>query len=324
MRAIVQTHYGSTDSLTMQEVDRPVPGADEVLVRVHAASINARDWHVMRGDPRIARWMDAKIFGRRGPKRPIHGVDFAGTIEAVGAGVDDLLPGEAVYGEAVAGAFADYVSAPRANLDRKPENLTFEQAAAVPLAAVTAITLLRHVTAGDRVLINGASGGVGTFAVQIAAAMGAEVTAVCSTRNVELVRSIGAKHVADYTRDGVVGRFDTVLDLVGNRRLKDLRGLLEPKGTLILSGGGTYEGGSFLGPVALIVGGQIRGLFSKQSIRAPTAKPSSATLVELRELIESGKVTPIIDRTYPLADTPAAIEYLESEHARAKVVIAVV
>ncbi|MBJ8341951.1 NAD(P)-dependent alcohol dehydrogenase [Antrihabitans sp. YC3-6] len=324
MRAIVQTHYGPPDSLTMQEVERPVPGEDEVLVRVHAASINARDWHVMRGDPRIARWMDTKIFGRRGPKQPIHGVDFAGTVEAVGSGVRDLLPGEAVYGEAAAGAFADYVCAPRANLDRKPENLTFEQAAAVPLAAVTAITLLRHVTAGDRVLINGASGGVGTFAVQIAAAKGAEVTAVCSTRNVDLVRSIGAKHVVDYTRDDVVGRFDTVLDLVGNRRLKDLRGLLEPKGTLILSGGGTYEGGSFLGPLSLIVGGQIRGLFVKQSIRAPTAKPSSETLVELRDLIESGKVTPIIDRTYPLAETPAALEYLESEHARAKVVISVV
>jgi len=173
------------------------------------------------------------------------------------------------------------------------------------------------------VLINGASGGVGTFAVQIAAATGAEVTGVCSTRNVELVRSLGAKHVVDYTREEVVGRFDTVLDLVGNRRLRDLRRLLEPKGTLLLSGGGTYDGGSALGPVRLIVGGQIRGLFVRQSIRAPLAKPSREALAELRDLIEAGQIAPIIDRTYPLAETPAAMAYLESEHATAKVVITV-
>jgi NADPH:quinone reductase-like Zn-dependent oxidoreductase len=309
--------------LATAELARPRAGAGQVLVRVHAASVNARDWHVMRGDPKIARWMDRSVFGRRGPANLVQGGDFAGTVEEVGDGVTDLAVGEEVFGEAVSGAFAEYVAVPRGLLDRKPANLSFEEAAAVPLAANTALTCLRHVNAGTRVLIIGASGGVGTFAVQIARARGAEVTAVCSTRNVEAARALGAEHVFDYTSETVTGRYDTVLDLAGTRTLRELLRLVEPAGTLVLSGGGNFDGGSWFGPVGLLARGQLARPFVKPAIGVPRAEQTPQSLAELRELIESGRLRPAIDRTYPLAETPAAIEYLETEHARAKVVITI-
>lgn len=323
VKAIVQQIYGSSAMLAVADVGRPEAGAGEVLVRVRAASVNARDWHVMRGDPKIARWMDRSVFRRKGPANPVQGGDFAGRVEAVGDGVTDVAVGDEVFGEAVSGAFAEYLAVPRALLDRKPKNLSFEEAAAVPLAANTALTCLRHVDAGNRVLIIGASGGVGTFAVQIARARGAEVTGVCSTRNVEAARALGAAHVIDYTRETVTGRYDTVLDLAGTRGLRELLRLVEPTGTLVLSGGGNFDGGSVFGPVGLLALGQLARPFVKPSIRAPLAQQGPESLTELRELIESGQVRPAIDRTYPLAEMPAAISYMESEHARAKIVITV-
>jgi len=326
MKAIVQDRYGSPEVLQFREVDKPVPADNEVLVRAHAAAVNARDWHVMRGDPYIAR-LSAE-FGLGAPKVKIRGTDFAGRVETVGRGVTRFGPGDEVFGE-VNGAFAEYVCVPDELVEPKPANLTFEQAAAMPLAANTALMGLRDVARlqpGQHVLINGASGGVGTFAVQIAKAFGADVTGVCSIRNVDLVRSIGADHVIDYTRDDFTrtGRhYDVVLDLVGNRSLSELRRALTPTGTLILSGGGVSKGGSLIGPIGLIIRAQALSRFVRHRLVIFTATPSKDNLATLRELAESGKITPIIDRTYPLAAAPDAIRYLEAEHARAKVVITV-
>jgi NADPH:quinone reductase-like Zn-dependent oxidoreductase len=324
MKAIVQERYGPPDVLELREVDAPAAGDNEVLVRVQAAAVNALDWHYMRGDPFVAR----PSMGLRRPKVRIRGRDFAGRVEAVGEGVDRFRPGDEVFGEAD-GAFAEYVSAPDEAVDTKPANLTLEQAAAVPLAGNTALMGLRDVAQvrpGQRVLINGASGGVGTFAVQIAKALGAEVTGVCSARNADLVRSIGADHVVDYashdfSRSGQ--RYDVVFDLVGNRSLADCRRALTPEGTLVLSGGGVSEGGSLVGPMALFVKGMLLSRFVRHRLLQFTAKPSRANLAALRELIESGAVAPVVDRTYQLSEVPEAIRYLEGEHARAKVVITV-
>ena len=324
MKAIVQDRYGSPDVLRLREVDQPVPADNEVLVRVHAASVNARDWHVMRGDPYVAR----PVLGFGAPKVRIRGTDFAGRVEAVGRGVTRFRPGDEVYGE-VDGAFAEYVCVPDGVVERKPANLTFEQAAAMPLAANTALMGLRdaaRVRPGQHVLVNGASGGVGTFAVQIAKSFGADVTGVCSTRNTDLVRSIGADHVIDYTREDFTQggrRYDVVFDLVGNRSLKDCRRALTPTGTLILSGGGVSNGGSLIGPVGLIIRGQLVSRFVRHRLLVLTATPSTENLATLRELAESAKLTPVIDRTYPLSETPDAIRYLETGHARAKVVITI-
>jgi len=324
MKAIVQDRYGPPDVLELRDVAKPVPGDNEVLVRVHAAAVNALDWHYMRGDPYVARLS----IGLRRPKVSIRGRDFAGRVEAVGRGVERLRPGDEVFGEAD-GAFAEYVSAPDGVMDPKPANLTFEQAAAVPLAGNTALMGLRDVARvrpGQRVLINGASGGVGTFAVQIAKSLGAEVTGVCSARNADLVRSTGADHIIDYASEDFTRsrqRFDVVFDLVGNRSLTDCRRALMPEGTLLLSGGGVSEGGSFLGPMALFIKGQLLSRFVGHRLLPVTEKPSRENLAALRELIESGALTPVVDRTYPLSDVPEAIRYLEVEHARAKVVITV-
>ncbi|MET7423560.1 NAD(P)-dependent alcohol dehydrogenase [Dactylosporangium sp. NPDC005555] len=325
MKAIVQDRYGPSDVLRLSEVDAPVPAAGEVLVRVHAASVNARDWHVMRGDPYVARM----AFGLGAPKVRVRGTDFAGRVEAVGDGVTRFAPGDEVFGE-VDAAFAEYVRVPAAGaVDRKPANLTFEQAAAVPLAGNTALMGLRDaagVRAGQRVLINGASGGVGTFAVQLAKASGAVVTGVCSTRNVDLVRSLGADRVVDYTREDFTrggGTYDVVFDLVGNRSLADCRRVLTPTGTLVLSGGGVSGGGSLLGPIGLIARGRLVARFVRQRVLALTAVPCRENLATLRELIESGAVTPVIDRTFPFGEAAEAVRYLEMDHARAKVVITV-
>jgi NADPH:quinone reductase-like Zn-dependent oxidoreductase len=324
MKAICHDRYGAPDVLRLEEVAQPVPADNEVLVRVRAAAINARDWHTMRGDPYLARLS----FGLRTPKERIRGTDFAGEVEAVGTKVTGFRPGDEVYGEAPA-AFAEYVSVPEDVVGLKPVNLSFEQAAAIPLAGNTALMGLRDLARtrpGRRVLINGASGGVGTFAVQLGRSFGAHVTGVCSTRNVELVRSLGADHVidytrADFTRDGQ--RYDVVFDLVGNRSLADLRRALTPTGTLVLSGGGVSEGGSLVGPIALVVKGQLLSRFVRHRVLILTATPSRANLATLRDLAEAGTLTPVIDRTHPLSEAAEAIRYVEQDHARAKVVLTV-
>ncbi|MDG6107890.1 NAD(P)-dependent alcohol dehydrogenase [Dactylosporangium aurantiacum] len=326
MKAIVQDRYGPSDVLRLGEVEPLEAGPGEVLVRVHAASVNARDWHVMRGDPYLAR-LD---FGLAAPKVRIRGTDFAGRVEAVGAGVTRLRPGDEVFGETDA-AFAEYVRVPETGaLETKPANLTFEQAAALPLAGNTALMGLRDAAglrAGQHVLVNGASGGVGTFAVQLAKALGARVTGVCSTRNLDLVRSLGADHVVDYTREDFTRagdvRYDVVFDLVGNRSLADCRRVLTPTGTLVLSGGGVFEGGSLLGPIGLIARGRLVSRFVRHRVRVLTAVPSQENLATLRELAESGALTPVIDRTFPFGEAAQAVRYLEVEHARAKVVLTV-
>jgi len=326
MKAIVQDRYGSPDVLRLTEVLRPEPGDSEVLVRVQAASVNAKDWHVMRGDPYIARL--ASGFGLRTPKTRTPGTDFAGRVEAVGPAVTRFKPGDEVFGDAP-GTFAEYACAAEDRVERRPDNLTPEQAAAIPLAANTALIGLRDVARlepGSSLLINGASGGVGTFAVQLAKAYGADVTAVCSTRNVDLVRSLGADHVIDYTREDFARgdrRYDVVLDLVGNRSLADLRRPLVPAGMLVLSGGGVSKGGSLIGPLGLMARGLALARFVRHRIVFLMAPISLANLTELKRLAESGTITPVIDRTYPLAQAPDAIRYVEVEHARAKVVVTV-
>jgi len=326
MKAIVQDRFGSPDVLEFRSVETPVAGDGEVLVQVLAASVNAYDWHFMRGDPYLARLMMGSF---RGPRTKIRGRDFAGRVVAVGGNVTELSVGDEVFGDMghLSGTFAEYVCVPLDQVAHKPAKLTFEEAAAVPLAANTALIGLcdvAEVRSGQRVLVNGASGGVGTFAVQVAKAYGADVTAVCSTRNVELVRGLGADWVIDYTerdftRDG--RQYDVVFDLVGNRSIGDLRRALTPSGTLLLAGGGTSTGGSLVGPMGLVIKAQLMARFVSHRIVIVTETPSTRNLVRLRELIESGRLTPVIDRTYPLPETAAAIRYLEVEHARAKVVI---
>ena len=327
MKAIVQREYGSPDGLRLEEVDRPDAAQGHVLVRVRAASVNAADWHVFLGDPKLARLQ----LGVRRPKAPIRGRDFAGVVVEVGAGVTHVGPGDEVFGDTgtTDGAFAEYVSVPGGRVALKPAGLTFEQAAAVPLAGCTALLGLRDVArvqAGQRLLVNGASGGVGTFAVQIGKTLGAHVTAVCSTRNVELARSLGADDVIDYTTEDVATagqRFDVVLDLVGNRSLRELRRLLTGRGTLVLSGGGVFDGGSLVGPMGLIIGGGLVGRVLRQRIQPLVADTTTERLTALAALIEARQVRPVIDRTYALAEVPTAIRYLETEHARAKVVVTV-
>ncbi|WP_328877558.1 NAD(P)-dependent alcohol dehydrogenase [Streptomyces sp. NBC_00299] len=325
MKAVLQDRYGSADVLEFRDIDRPVPATDEVLVRVHAASVNAYDWHFMRGDPLIGRGM----MGLRRPRARVRGRDFAGTVEAVGAGVTGIEPGDEVYGEAD-GAFAEYVCARDSEVGPKPANLTFEQAAAIPLAGNTALIGLRDVARlqpGQTLLVNGASGGVGTFAVQLGKAYGAEVTAVCSTRNVDLVRSLGADRVVDYTQDDFTRdekRYDVVLDLVGNRSLGEFRRVLTPTGTLILSGGGVYEGGSVVGPMGLFLKRRLAAPFARpQQLLEISARQSTANLAALRELAESGRIAPVVERTYPLSEAAEALRYVEVKHARAKIVVTV-
>ncbi|MBQ0904153.1 NAD(P)-dependent alcohol dehydrogenase [Micromonospora sp. U21] len=327
MKAIIQDRYGPPETLTLADVDAPVPAADEVLVRVEAAALNAYDWHAMRGDPRMARL----ALGRSGPRARIRGRDFAGRVEAVGTHVRQVRPGDAVFGDLgdANGAFAEYVCVPETLVAAKPANLTPQQAAALPLAGTTALMGLcgaGQVEPGHRVLINGASGGVGTLAVQLAKVLGATVTGVCSTRNVGLVRSLGADHVVDYTRDDFAHdtrRYDVVFDLVGNRSLTALRRVLTPTGTLVLSGGGVYRGGSLIGPIGLIARGRLLAPFIRHRIVVLTTAPSRQHLDTLRAHAETGRLTPVIDRTYPLHEVPQAMRYLEGEHARAKVVITV-
>jgi NADPH:quinone reductase-like Zn-dependent oxidoreductase len=330
MKAIVQERYGSPDVLRLADIDPPVAGPGELLIRVRAASVNAADWHIMRGDPYLARLMEPSLPLFGGPRHRIRGRDFAGVVEATGPGVVGLARGDEVYGDLDAdGTFAEFVCAPADLVERKPANLSFEQAAAMPLAGCTALAALRdaaQVQPGQRVLINGASGGVGTFAVQIAKVLGADVTGVCSTRNTGLVQALGADQVIDYTTQDVTlsgGQYDVVLDLVGNHSLAALRRVLTTTGTLILSGGGVSRGGSVVGPMGLIIRGMILSRFVSQRLIVLITKPSREHLAALRDLAEAGKITPAIERTYPLSQAPDAIRHLEQRHASAKIVISV-
>jgi NADPH:quinone reductase-like Zn-dependent oxidoreductase len=323
MRAIVYQKYGSPEVLRLTEVERPNPSDDEVLIRVRAASVNPYDWHLLTGLPYVARLQ----FGLLKPKVNAPGVDVAGQVEAVGKNVTRFRPGDEGFGAVEAGAFADYVCAAEDLVVPKPAKLSFEAAAAVPAAGLTALQVLRdqgRIEPGQRVLINGASGGVGTFAVQVAKALGAEVTGVCSTRNVDLVRSLGADSVTDYTREDFTRsgqRYGLILDNVGNRLLSDCRRVLSPKGVYVSSFGRPEN--RWLGPFAQLFKMAVSSPFVRHSLRSFETAPNGADLQFLKELLEAGKITPIIDRTYPLSEVPDALRYLEEGHARGKVVISV-
>jgi NADPH:quinone reductase-like Zn-dependent oxidoreductase len=323
MKAIVYCDYGTSEVLRLQDVEKPIPEDHQLLVKVRAAALNPLDWHFMRGTPYLMRLQA----GLRKPKSIRLGVDFAGTVEAVGSQVTKFKPGDEVFGGRT-GALAEYVcvSEDRAVV-AKPANLTFEQAAAIPIAAVTALQALRdkgQVQPGQKVLINGASGGVGTFAVQLAKVFGADVTGVCSTRNVEMVRSLGADHVIDYTKEDFAnaeGRYDLVVDNVGNRSLSEFRRVLTPRGKYVMIGGGGPNDGRWIGPLARPVAAWVSSPFVSQDMGMLLAELNKEDLTFLGELMQAGKVTPVIDRRYTLSEVPAAIRYLEEGHARGKVVI---
>jgi NADPH:quinone reductase-like Zn-dependent oxidoreductase len=322
VKAIVQDTYGSPDVLELRDIDRPVARDDEVLVRVHAAGLDQGVWHLMAGLPYLVRIMG---FGLRAPKDPVRGSDVAGVVEAVGSDVTRFKPGDDVFGIGQ-GSYAEYVRAREDKLAPKPASLTFEQAAAVPISGLTALQGLRdhgQVGPGQKVLIIGASGGVGTYAVQLAKAFGAEVTGVCSTTKVDMVRSIGAKHVIDYRHDDFADgdqRYDLILDTGGNSSLSRLRRALTPQGTLVIVGG--ERGGRWSGGFERqILWAPLLSAFVGQKLRPLTSKERAEDLQVLQELIEAGKVTPVIDRTYPLTEVPDAIRYMRDGHARGKIVI---
>ena len=323
MKAIARDTYGPADGLELREIERPEIGDDEVLVRVHAAGVDRGVWHLMAGLPYPIRLAG---YGLRAPKNPVPGMDVAGVVEAIGSEVTRFQPGDEVFGVGT-GTFAEYARAPEAKLAPKPANLSFEQAAAVGISGTTALQALRdhaQVKAGQTVLIIGASGGVGTYAVQLAKVFGAEVTAVCSTAKVELVRSLGADHVLDYTREDFATsglRYDVILDIGGNASLARLRQALAPEGTLVIAGGETS--GRWLGGTDRQMRALVLSRFIGQTLKTFVAKENHEDLLALKELIEAGKVTPAIDRAYPLAEAPDAISYLVQGRARGKVVITV-
>lgn len=324
MKAITQDRYGTPDVLRLRDIEPPPVGPGEVLVQVRAAGVDPGVWHLMSGMPYLVRAMG---FGLRRPKVPVPGRDVAGVVHAVGAGVAGLRPGDEVYGTCETGSFAEYATARAGRLAPKPERLTFEQAAVTPISGVTALQGLRdsgRLQPGQRVMVIGAAGGVGSFAVQIATALGATVTAVCSGGKAELVRSLGAGEVIDYTREEVTShgpRYDLILDTAGSRPLSVLRRALRPQGTLVIVGG--EHGGPILGgfdrslraPLASVLGGQrLRGLMAKEN---------AADLAELTKLIESGAVTPLVERAYPLAEAAEAIRYLHAGHVSGKLAVTV-
>ena len=323
MKAIVQNTYGSTDVLEYRDVDRPRIADDEVLVRVHAAGVDRGVWHLMAGLPYPVRLAG---YGLRAPKNGIPGMDLAGVVDAVGSKVTRFQPGDEVFGTGK-GTFAEYARASEDTLAPKPASLTFEQAAAVSVSGSTALQGLRdkgQVGPGQQVLIIGASGGVGTYAVQVAKALGAEVTGVCSTTKMEMVRALGADHVLDYTRDDFADgqrRYDVIMDIGGNAPLSRLRRALTTKGTLVITGGET--GGRWLGGTDRQIRALMLSPFVSQKLGTFISSQKHPDLLVLRELIESGKVTPAIDRTYPLSEAPKAIQYVTEGHARGKVVITV-
>jgi len=321
MQAIVQDSYGTADVLELRDIERPEVGDDEVLVRVHAAGVDPGVWHLMTGLPYLIRIAG---YGFRAPKTRVRGNDLAGRVEAIGKDVTQFQVGDEVYGTSD-GTFAEYVSAQASKIALKPANLSFEQAAAVPTSALTALQGLRdhgEAKPGQRVLIIGASGGIGTFAVQLAKVFGAEVTGVCSTAKVDMVRSLGADHVIDYLRDDfaqLAQRYDVILDMAGNRSLSILRRALGPEGTLVIIGG--EEGGRWLGGTDRQIRALLLSPLVRQRLRTFVAKQGTGDLLVLKDLIESGKVTPVIDRTYALREAADAIRYLDEGHARGKLVI---
>jgi NADPH:quinone reductase-like Zn-dependent oxidoreductase len=326
VKAIVRDSYGSPDVLELTDIDKPEPADDEVLLRVHAASVNPADWHILRGIPYIARMQ----FGLRKPKDRILGCDVAGHIEAVGKDVTMLQPGEEIFGSPFMhglGAFAEWVCISEDLLAPKPATLSFEQAAAVPLAALTALQALRdqgRIEPGHKVLIIGASGGVGTFAVQIAKSFDAEVSGVCSTRNMEMVRSLGADHVIDYTVEDFTHSgqtYDLIFQLAGTLSPSECRSALTSNGTLVISSGESE--GRWIGPVERVIKALVLSPFVSQKMASFTVRPNREDLQLLKLFIEDGTLTPVIDRTYPLAQLPEAIRYLEEGHARGKIVITV-
>jgi NADPH:quinone reductase-like Zn-dependent oxidoreductase len=322
MRAIVRRRYGTPDALAVEEIARPVPGEDEVLVRVYAAGASIGDHHIVTGKPYVIRL--SPHAGLLRPRSPVPGMALAGRVEAVGAKVTTLRPGDEVYGDAPAGAFAEYAVAPAARLAPKPANLSFEEAAATSWA-VTPLQALRDVgalQAGQKVLINGASGGVGSWAIQIAKALGAHVTAVCSGRNAEMVRALGADAVIDYTKEDFVAggaRFDLVFDTVGNRTLSDLRRVLRPTGTYVSCSGGT----SSLRWLFRLAQASLTSRFTRQKLKMFIVSPNRADLLSLKALVEAGKAKPAIERHYALSEVPDALRHVGGGHTRGQVVIRV-
>jgi NADPH:quinone reductase-like Zn-dependent oxidoreductase len=323
MKAIVYHEYGSPDVLQLEEIAKPVPNDDQVLVKVRAVSVNPYDWHSMEGVPYIARVL---AFGPVKPKSTRLGVDFSGTVEAVGKNITQFKPGDEVFGGKV-GAFAEYVVISEKFLVTKPANITFEQAGAVQIAGLTALQGLRDkgkIQPGQKVLINGASGGVGTFAVQIAKHLGAHVTGVCSGRNVDMVRSIGADHVIDYTKEDFSKsgqRYDVILDNVGNRSISEVRRVLNPQGKYVLIGGGGVNDNRWVGPFGLVIKLLLLKPFISQEMKMMLAEANKEDMTFLAGLMQSGKVTPVIDKTYPFSEIREAMRYLETGRARGKVVV---
>src|SRR5438477_4849649 len=325
MKAIVYCDYGLAN-LKLKEIEKPTPNDDQILVKVHAASVNPYDWHFVEGTPKIMRLMGV---GLRKPKDTRLGVDFAGTVEAVGKSVTQFKPGDDVFG-GKGGAFAEYVCR-RAEgaVALKPANITFQQAASVNIAGITALQALRdkgNVQPRQKVLINGASGGVGTFAVQIAKSFGADVTGVCSTRNLDMVRSLGADHVIDYTKEDFAKgdqRYDVILDNVPNHSLSECRRVLNPQGKYVMIGGGGPNDNRWIGPFGRLIQALVISPFVSQKMGMMMAQLTKSDLSILGDMMQSGKVKPVIDRTYKLSELPAAIAYLEEGHARGKVVITV-
>jgi NADPH:quinone reductase-like Zn-dependent oxidoreductase len=324
MKAIVYTQYGSPDVLQFREVEKPTPKENEVLVKIHAASANPLDWHFMRGAPFLAR-LGAGLLK---PKHTRLGADVAGRVEAVGKNVTQFQPGDEVFGDISGsglGSFAEYACTSEEAVALKPANLSFEEAAATPVVGFTAIQGLRdtgHIQSGQKVLINGASGGVGTFAVQYAKSCGAEVTGVCSTLNLDMVRSIGADHVIDYTKEDFTRNgqpYDLIYDAVGNRSVSDYKHALSPNGTCVVAGFTTL----FRLFEHIVVGAWVSRRGGQKIGLMGTAQANKKDLVFIKELLEAGKVVPVIDRCYPLSETAEAIRYLEAGHARGKVVITV-
>jgi NADPH:quinone reductase-like Zn-dependent oxidoreductase len=321
MKAIIYTKYGPPDVLQLKEIEKPTPKDNEILIKVHAASVNAADWHLLRAKPFLVRLMG---MGLLKPKNKILGADIAGRVEVVGKNVKQFQPGDEVFGDIFdcgLGGYAEYVCASEDALVLKPESVTFEEAAAVPLAALTALHALRdkgHIQPGQKVLINGASGGVGTFAIQLAKYFGAKVTTVCSTRNLDMVRKLGADHVIDYTQEDFTKngeRYDLILAANGFHPIFDYKRALRPKGVYVMSGGSGTQmfQAMLLGPFISMTGSKI--------MRSVSSKPNKKDLVFMKELLEAGKVVPVIDRHYPLSEVAEAIRYLEEGHAKGKVII---
>jgi NADPH:quinone reductase-like Zn-dependent oxidoreductase len=320
MTAVVQDRYGSADVLQLREVERPRPRADEAIIRVHAAGVDFGVWHLMEGIPYAVRL----VSGLSRPRNPVRGLELAGVVEEVGAGVTEFAPGDEVFGIGE-GSFAEYARASQSTLVHKPSNLGFEEAAVVPVSATTALVGLRaaKVQAGQTLLVTGAGGGVGSFAVQLASAMGAQVMGVCSTSKLDFVRALGAADAIDYTREDIATgdrTYDAIIDLAGSRSVSALRRLLAPTGTLVLLGG--EGGGTWLG-MGRQVWSRIIGLTARQTFRSPLALVNQRDLRVLRELLETGKLTPVIDRRYPLSEVPTAVRALSAGHSRGKSVITI-